>query len=933
MGGKVIRFGGCELLPVQRQLSVHGQPVGLSGRAFELLLRLAEADGAVVSKDELMAAAWPGRIVEENTLEAQISLLRKALGNQRGALRTVSGRGYQLLMPAASDTLDVPLGVSSLVGRETALDELLACVRRQRLVTLVGPGGIGKTRLALECARRLAEAFPDLVCLADLTPLSSAEYVASTVAEALGLRPMGGGAPLARIAPVLGARRILLVLDNCEHLIDAAALAVVTLLHACPGVQVLATSREPLRVEDEYVYRVAPLEVPEPGASPEELGQASAVRLLEARLEHGGGTPMEPTDVALMSSICRRLDGIPLAIELAAARAAALGLVAVAERLDQRLDLLSGGSRLAAPRHQTLVATLDWSFDLLSAREQDVFRRLGVFAGAFSLEGAVAVGGAGLSTEGVLDCLASLVAKSLLVVAGSRDVVRYRLLETTRAYARSRLEGAAQLHHCRNLHAHYLLASFSAAEAHWELGDTETCGRCDELLEDLRQALAWAFSAPGDTALGIDLTVAALPFWMRRSLVGECLASATTALEKLATPDLFERKVMKLEAVRGKAQLYVGAAVETREAFGRCLQIARRLGDADYQSRALWGLWAHGYLNGPYDRNRAIAAEFSQLARDNPGLGDTLVAQRMEAMSQLCLGNLPGAERGLCDMLARYDDCAARRHAIRYAYDQKAVALCALAYLNWLRGRPERALDLLRQAECQAEASGHLASQWHVLTMSACPLGLLTGGVAGLQHAGRALLDARTWQPSDITGGAGQFWGGEFWHGLYRLWQGEEGAYETVIVPALAQLGEVRFASYLAPYTSALCELLAERGRLPEALRLIEEAVNHATRQFDLCSLPELTRCQGELLLRAAEGHWSGAGEGLLGEALLQARQAGMLGWELRAVTSLARLWMRQGKHTRAARELGEVLAGFDEGFDTQDLRTARELLAALVRG
>lgn len=916
---------------------MHGQPVELPGRAFDVLLALIEAKSQVLSKDALMQAVWPGRIVEENTLEAQVSLLRKALGDDRTCIRTVSGRGYQFVaLPAPTpvgEHLHIPASVSRLIGREAALVDLEDSIREQRLVTLIGPGGIGKTRLALECARGLGSLFPGRICIADLAPLSTAEFLVPTIAAALGLAPSSGKASLEQIAESLLGSRILLLMDNCEHLIDAAALAVEKLLRGNATLQILATSREALRIEGEYLYRVAALETPAADADWQEVVAASAVRLFDARLEHGQADAELAAETApLKARICRRLDGIPLAIELAAARVATLGLAAVAERLENQLDLLAGGNRSALARQQTLRATLDWSFNLLPPRDRIMLRRLSVFVGAFGLEGALAVGvAADLNADEVADSIDSLVGKSLLTLRHERSGAKYRLLEVTRSYALEKLQACGELILSRRLHALYLLEVFSSAAPFWELGGSPRCVLCEELQEDLREALRWTLDEAQGTVLGIDLSIAALSFWLHRSQVGECLASASRALAHLATPELFERKVMKLEAARGKALLYTGATVETREAFQHALHIAERLEEHDHQALSTWGVWAHGYLNGPYTQNLQVAQDFLQLSQRQPGAGDESVAKRMIALSQLCLGHLDEARAGLEEVLRNYPENLRQRHILRYAYDQKSVALCALAYTLWLQGFADQAVRTLREAQAQADASGHLASRWHVLTMSACPIALLTGGIAALAGPSQHLLDARGWhQPGSHATGAGQFWGGEFWRGLYLLWQGEQDAYDRIISPSLEQLGRVRFAAYLAPYTSALCTLLAQRERPAEALRLIDMAIAHASSADDLSALPELIRCQGELLLSVSDTGWSGPGEELLQKAQLLARQHRMKAWELRATTSLARLWIRQGKHTRAARELNELMGTFTEGFGSADFEAARQLLRSL---
>jgi predicted ATPase len=930
-----IRFGHCEVIPARRLLLVHGEAAALHGRAFDLLLALLGANGQVLSKDQLMKQVWSGRIVEENTLEVQISLLRKALGTDRSSIRTVSGRGYQFTaLPEPQLTtqrLYIPASASRLIGRESALADLKQIIGQQRLVTLIGPGGIGKTSLATECARQLIAVFPHRVCIADLAPLSTDEFLIPTIAAALGLAPANGQASLEQIAASLVGSRILLLMDNCEHLIDAAAHAVETLLACNHSLQIVATSREAMRIDGEFLYRVAALEVPAVDAPPEEVLAASAVRLFDARLEHGqDDSSLLPQAIELKARICRRLDGIPLAIELAAARVASLGLAAVAGRLEDQLELLAGGKRSALPRQQTLRATLDWSFNLLPPQDRILFRRLGVFVGAFALEAALAVGvSSEMNGEEVNHSLSSLVTKSLLTLRQDAAGARYRLLEVSRSYANEKLLECDELAASRRMHALYLLEIFSSAAPLWELGGSPRGSLCSELQEDLHEALRWTLDEQHDTALGIDLTIAALAYWIYRSQVTECMLSASRAVASLASPELFERKVMKLEAARGKALLYIGAAAQTREAFVHTLQIAERLDDYDHQVLAIWGLWAYGYLNGPYRENLQIAKDLLQRAQQHGNIGDQLVAQRMIALSRLCLGQLDEARAGLEALLRGYPDNLRHRHILRYAYDQRAVALCALAYTLWLQGFADQAGRALKEAQYQAESSGHQASRWHVLTMSTCPVALLTGGVPALAQPSQQLLDARSWQHnSDHCIGAGQFWGGEFWRGLYQLWQGDPLAYDHVISPALEQLGRVRFASYLAPYTSALCSLLAQRERPAEALRLIDIAVAHATSADDMAALPELIRCQGELLLSSAG--WAGPGEDLLHQARELARRHRMKAWELRATTSLARLWKQQGKLTRAARELNAVMNSFTEGFGTADLDAARQLLRTL---
>jgi DNA-binding winged helix-turn-helix (wHTH) protein len=356
-----IAFGRFLLLPDRRELLVGGRPINLGGRAFDVLMALVEARGAVVSKNALMARVWPDRIVEENNLQWQISALRAAFGADRNLIRTVSGRGYQFTaeidtvygspeadagtaiaaappgprgarydgaMPGELPPTNLPEPVSELIGRDAVLDEVLSLTAAHRLVTLTGPGGIGKTRLAVAVGRRLLPQFADGVWLAEFSPIADPGLVPVTVAAAIGLDLGGGVVTGQRVSRSLAGRRLVLVLDTCEHVIGAAAALAEAVLRAGGTVRLLATGREPLRAEGEWVYPVPPLSVPpEDAEDADELLRHGGVRLFVERLR--AAEPQFAPDrrsAAMIAATCRRLDGILLAIELAAARAAVLGL-------------------------------------------------------------------------------------------------------------------------------------------------------------------------------------------------------------------------------------------------------------------------------------------------------------------------------------------------------------------------------------------------------------------------------------------------------------------------------------------------------------------------------------------------------------------------------------------------------------------------------
>ncbi len=459
----MLTLGDVEILRERRQVLVGKQPFNLGSRAFDLLEVLVDAGGALVTKEEIIRRVWPNTVVVENNLHVHISAIRKMLGDEASRLVSIPGRGYRLVLDAAQTAPEpiqpagemhqvpsgLPMAQVTLIGRDTALADVLDACSRSALVTLAGPGGVGKTTLALCAARRLMPDFPDGVRLVELATVRGSNQITNQIANEITkatLRALGHDEATITLSQALNQKRMLIVLDNCEHVIDAAAHVALAIIAAAPQCAVLATSREPLRVPAEVVYRVAALDVPRQDESPRDAMQSGAVRLFIDRVRAGGRSfECDAHDVALIASICRRLDGMPLAIELAASRAATLGVRELAASLDDRFDLLTEGHRTALPHHRTLRANVDWSHDLLSATEQVVFRRLGVFASPFSLDAACALAtDATISRADVLDAVCALTAKSLLAADMRPSIAQYSMLETCRAYAVSKLMDAGE---------------------------------------------------------------------------------------------------------------------------------------------------------------------------------------------------------------------------------------------------------------------------------------------------------------------------------------------------------------------------------------------------------------------------------------------------------------------------------------------------------
>src|SRR5215472_12198168 len=638
-------FGRFRILPKRREILADGRPMELGGRAFDVLVVLIGANGAVVSKEELMSRVWPGRIIEDNNLHAQIKALRKAFSDH-DLIRTIVGRGYQFrgevrarrfnesegAEPGTASQIsgppraptNLPAPISDLIGREVAIEEVIGLTADHRFVTLTGAGGIGKTRLALEVARRLLPQFADGVWIAELASLSDPQLVPVTVATAFGLELVSGVVSPERIATTLSSKHIMLVLDNCEHVIDAAAGMVEALLHANAAAHVIATSREPLRAESEHLYRVPSLAVPTGAPTLRDVLRHGAVALFVARAQAADPhfAPDQQTAAAI-SSICRQLDGIPLAIELAAARASTLGVQKLAARLDDRFNLLTEGRRTALPRHQTLRATFDWSYELLPKSERIVLRILSIFAGGFTLEAATAViANADILGSHVVEDVANLVSKSLVAADADRGTaVCYWLLDTTRAYAREKLTEQGELEQAARRHAEYYMDLCGRAEAEWETRPAaEWLADYGRQIGNVRGALDWAFSPRGDASIGVALTAAAVPLWFQLSLVDECRARVEQALSYIASglgPNT--RCEMQLNAALGLSLFHTkGPMRETGVSWARALAIAERLQDTEYQLRALWGLWSYQMSSGRHRAALALARRFRSLSANQP---------------------------------------------------------------------------------------------------------------------------------------------------------------------------------------------------------------------------------------------------------------------------------------------------------------------------
>ena len=553
----IYRFDNIELRPSTRQLLVEGEPANLGARAFDVLSALIAHRERMLSKNELLEMVWPNLVVEENNLQVHVSALRKLLGAK--AIVTIPGRGYRFAaeldaLPAAapsaaaarlgaparnpagaaaasaaralrSDTGNLPALLPPLLGRDVEQAMLRDLLRQHRLLSLLGPGGIGKTSLARAVARQVAHDFRDGAWMVELAAVSDPAALPGAVALALGVNLPGRTDACVELAERLRGRE-LLVLDNCEHLVDAVAALVSQLLDAVPHLQILVTSQEPLKLASERPVRLGALAVPD-HAVLADAATHGAVALFVARVGAiQPGFRLDDGNLDAVVDICRELDGLPLALELAAARVPLLGVQGVRQHLAQRLHVLKNGVRDVPSRHRTLRTTLDWSHALLSPDEQKVFRRLGVFVGGFGLELAQQVAcDEHIDIWAVLDHLGNLVDKSIVVVDAG-PLPRYRLLETARAYAREQLEAASEWDTVRQWHARCMHSALDrrvyAGRANTETVDQWVLA-CTPEIDNLRSAIEWACGPGGDAALALDLVNVAAVLMYQAGRYPECL--------------------------------------------------------------------------------------------------------------------------------------------------------------------------------------------------------------------------------------------------------------------------------------------------------------------------------------------------------------------------------------------------------------------------
>ncbi|WP_407156164.1 ATP-binding protein [Bradyrhizobium sp. STM 3557] len=946
---RVYVCGEWEIDLVRRELRHQGLAVPLGGRAFEILAELAKSAGELITKSDLLQRVWPGVFVEEIALRVHVAAIRRALGDDRELLETTIGRGYRLrgiwhareesealaipkpASPGETDlpSTNIPVATSGLIGRAAILPHLQGLLSAYRIVTLTGPGGIGKTVLALDLARSVLHSFQGLGFLVEFAPLADPRLVSSTVATVLGLKLVGEEDAEDAVVRAIAHRRLLLVLDNCEHVVDAAASFSEAIVSRCPNVHVLATSREMLRIEGEYVYRVPPLDLPSGDwaeGPPVQGGAAAELFMARARAlgrEFGG----DRETLRAIAAICRRLDGIPLAIEFAAARAAMLGPPAVAESLDDRFNLLTTGRRTALPRHRTLRAALDWSYELLPESEARTLRFLSVFAGEFPLAAAMAVEDEG--TIPITDGIANLVAKSLMTVDLAGDSPKYRLLDTTRVYALEKLRKQGEYREAARRHARYFRNYFANAERESESRPLpDWLAIYGQHLDNVRLALDWAFSPDGDAQIGVELVAVAVPIWVQLSLLAECRNRVQLALERLDDRAAgAERLRMQLSAALGWSLMYgFGRASQAGPAWATALELAERLGDRDYLLRALWGLSINQLNDGQFRRALEFAHRFREVADGSDDPIELIMTDRLLATALHYLGEQDLARDHIDRVVSRLNTFGYEPRFIRFRFDLRISTHYFLARILWLQGLAEQALGVVARNLVEGRNGGHALTLCSVLGQAAGPIAFLAGDLDTAGAYCAELLDHTRRHPIRLW----QLWA-ECFQGLVMAKRGGTTAGLAMLGTALEKAGDAQFLPRFLLPLGEYAACLGKAGDVARGLAIANNALVRCEGRDDFWYWSELERIRGELLLQLDGGRRVAEAEQCFDKAIDLARRQGARFWELRGAMSLARLRIAQDRPTDARDLLLPVYRKFTEGFDvTADLRDARSMLAAL---
>jgi predicted ATPase/DNA-binding winged helix-turn-helix (wHTH) protein len=934
---EVVVFGPFRLFVAERLLKKGDDSLPVGGRAFDLLITLVERAGEIVTHKELRERVWPGIVVDDANLRVHVAGLRRVLGDgQDGAryISSVAGRGYCFVAPVQQQRQEIkstaalaepvkgpilPARLRRMVGRDATVEALRSMVISQRFVSIIGPGGMGKTTLAVAVAHTMMTDFDNAIRFVDLAALKDAALVVPAVASAVGCRAQTHDS-IATLLAFLAQQRILLVFDSCEHVVEAVAALAERLFNGAPFMHIIATSREPLQIQCENLHWLEPLGVPpkEAKLTSADMLAFPALQLFMERAVAGGYVQeLADDDVPVVAGICRQLDGIPLAIELTASQVSKYGIRGVSGLIGDRLALFWQGRR-SPSRHQTLWETIDWSYDLLPEHEKAILCRLSLFVGPFTLQAAETVAGeAGRHAWQVIDAITKLVDKSLLLVSSGDDQSLYRLLDTTRAYAAVKLAERGEKNAIARRHALHYAESLAAIRPGL-LQDQALSAQLQ--IGDVTAALRWSFSPSGDTSVGVALGVSAASLFINLSMLSECRHWCRKAILAMDEVDRGTKRELTLQASLAMSSMFAyGDSEEVNNALERGIALAHDLRDAEQLPHLLAGLNLFRMRLGDFAGALAAAERYSIAAEQYGGARDKAVAEWMLGGSHHLIGNQAEGQRHYESGFEHAASAGVGRSHM-FGFDHELWARIGLAKTLWLRGFPDRAARFARRGIEFARGGGH------PVTLCICLIyGVQVFLWRGDERIAAEFIDGLL-AVAEKSSLAPYYACGLVRLGELLVAQGETAAGAEHLRRARSILAAERNYILFPTISRTLAEGLVREGRSDEALDLIEVAVANAESGTGTFELPELLRVKAKVLLAVSPRN-AAAAEASIMASLDCARTQSAVGWELRSAIALFHLWLDQGRADAARRMLTSIYERFTEGFETIDIRTTRALL------
>ena len=933
------RFGEFAFSPARQVLTRGGTTVRVGSRALAILHLLIERRESLVTKRDIFARVWPDLAVGDENIRINIASLRRALSDDQADQRIIvtdHGRGYRFVATvtegdrnesvAAAPNGRLPARLTSLVGRDETLGKLERTLAEHRLLTIAGPGGIGKTTIAIALARRVANHYSDGAWLVDLAPLEDPLLIPVTLGSLLGVTPSGRD-PLDALVEFVRLKRMLLVLDNCEHLVREGARFAEHLLGAAPQLRMVVTSREALGITAEHLYRLPPLATPPTSAATLAATDARHYPAVQLFIERAQTRAMhfapDEDELESIAEICRQLDGNPLAIELAAAATETAGVAGIAVALDRRFALLTRGYRTSAERHRSLRAVMDWSYDFLPARTQTVLCRLSVFRGGFSLEAAEEIAHcAQIGAWEIVEHLTSLTDKSLVVSDPHQYVPEFRLLETVRAYATEKFLESGEFEarmqrlagRCRRVFGHALHESKIGIST----GLRSTYLR---QVDDLRASLDWAFASESRLKVGVELTLAAAPTLDSLGLFAagyQLLRAAIDRLERTESPD--KHGLMQLYALVAPTSGWVSLTGDGIEAASRrLLELAGDTGNVDFQLSALRSLFLVALLAGQNAQARAYSIQMAQIGATAGDRYAYIVAQQRVGAMCTIMGEHEAALHTFAQM-GMYTHPDSPVETVRYFYEPVCIQKSYLARTLWCVGQLDRALEEAQGALVRANRLAHLPTQFVTLIQAAALIPLWTGPRETAVRAVQ-LCDELAGEDRSRRKYARVF------SACLQVKHGDASAGARALEEEL--LGCGFDINTLAPSQSVFYAALADgyyrAHSFEKALALVEPALERARLSGGVWFDPELLRIKACAL--AAQGAPTPTVESAFGVALATARHQRGLYWELRIAFSHAQFLVSMEHHAQAYAVLKPVYDKFTQGFALPELRAALELL------